>query len=188
MTGAPVFRHVDERLGEFAIRPVDPVDARRLHRWLTHPKSVFWQLQDADLAEVARMYEVIAADPARDAYIGMHRGRPAFLVERYDPRVSLADVYPGRLGDIGMHFLVAPAERPIHGFTRAVIVVVMELLFADPAVRRVVVEPDVRNEAVQILNAYVGFEVLDTVSLPGKDAYLSVCTRARYRATRGAGP
>ncbi|GAB3980984.1 desferrioxamine E synthetase DesD [Actinoallomurus acanthiterrae] len=60
----------------------------------------------------------------------------------------------------------------------------MELLFADPGTRRVVVEPDVRNTAVHALNAAVGFEVAGTVSLPGKQALLSVCTRERYEATR----
>jgi RimJ/RimL family protein N-acetyltransferase len=84
-----------------------------------------------------------------------------------------------------MHFLVAPADRPVHGFTHAVIVTVMELLFSDPAVRRVVVEPDVRNRAVHALNAAVGFRVSGPVILPDKEVLLSMCTREQYEAATG---
>jgi RimJ/RimL family protein N-acetyltransferase len=59
---------------------------------------------------------------------------------------------------------------------------VMDALFADPATRRVVVEPDVRNEAVHELNATVGFRVVGEVELPNKRALLSICTRAAYEA------
>ncbi|CAM5499116.1 hypothetical protein SBADM41S_01433 [Streptomyces badius] len=38
--------------------------------------------------------------------------------------------------------------------------------FADPSVRRVVVEPDVTNSAVQALNKAVGFEVLREIAKP----------------------
>ncbi|SDZ29709.1 Protein N-acetyltransferase, RimJ/RimL family [Micromonospora pattaloongensis] len=180
-----VFTRTDERLGKFTVRPVDPFgDAALLHRWVTHPKSAYWLMQDADEAAVVREYATIAARPDHDAFLGLHEGRPAFLVERYDPGRELGGVYDVQPGDVGMHFLVAPTDTPVHGFTRAVIVTVMELLFADPATRRVVVEPDVRNTAVHALNAYVGFRVVDTVRLPTKDAYLSICTRDQYEASR----
>jgi RimJ/RimL family protein N-acetyltransferase len=168
----------------FSVRPVEPVaDAPLLHRWVTHPKAAFWQMQDADVARVEREYQEIAASPSHDAFIGLHAGRPAFLFERYDPAHDpVGRAYPVRVGDVGMHFLVAPTDRPVHGFTRAVIAEVMEVLFADPATRRVVVEPDVRNEAVHALNATVGFRVVGEVELPNKRALLSICTRGAYEA------
>jgi RimJ/RimL family protein N-acetyltransferase len=86
-----------------------------------------------------------------------------------------------------MHFLVAPPETPVHGFTLAVITTVMETLFADPGVRRVVVEPDVTNHAVQALNKAVGFEVIREITKPEKQALLSACTREQFEAaTTGA--
>ncbi|GII24028.1 GNAT family N-acetyltransferase [Planosporangium mesophilum] len=182
-----VFTHAHQRLGEFTLRAVDPVaDADLLHRWVTHPRSAYWLMQQATLADVVREYQTVAARPGHDALLGLHEGRPAFLVERYDPHHELGGVYPVQPGDVGMHFLVAPTDTPVAGFTRAVIVTVMELLFADPRTRRVVVEPDVRNTAVHALNAYVGFRVVNTVRLPNKTAYLSICTREQYEAARGA--
>ncbi|MEU8060845.1 GNAT family N-acetyltransferase [Microbispora bryophytorum] len=183
-----LFRRTDARVGELAVRRLDPeADAPTVHAWVTHPKAVFWMMRDADVAGVAKEYREIVDHPHRDAFLGLVNGRPAFLVERYDPaRVELAGRYDAEEGDAGMHFLCAPAETPVHGFTLAVITTVMELLFADPTTRRVVVEPDVRNTAVHALNAAVGFEVAGTVALPDKDALLSVCTRARFLAATGA--
>lgn len=174
-------------IGELTLRPVDPAaDGDRLYRWLTHPKSEFWRMRDATRDEVVREFDRIAAHPRHDAFLGLHNGEPAFLAERYDPRDHLAGVYPVGTGDVGMHFLVAPTDVPVHGFTRAVLAAVLDHLFADPAVARIVVEPDVRNTAVHRLNRAAGFRVLDTVAVAGKRAYLSVCTRADYRAARAA--
>lgn len=185
---APFYTRTDPALGEFSLRPVDPAaDAALLHGWVTHPKAVFWLMQDCDLPAVEKEFARIAADPYHDAFLGLHNGTPAFLVERYDPaHRELVGIHTARPGDIGMHFLTAPTSTPVHGFTRAVITTVMEMLFADPDTHRVVVEPDARNTAVHALNKAVGFEIQRTVSLPSKDAYLSTCTRDQFlAATRG---
>ena len=81
-----------------------------------------------------------------------------------------------------MHFLCAPTDTPVHGFTLGVITTVMAWLFSDPDVRRVVVEPDVRNTAVHALNEAVGFTVIGPVAKPEKEALLSICTRASFEA------
>ncbi|GAB3980981.1 hypothetical protein GCM10029978_080500 [Actinoallomurus acanthiterrae] len=107
-----VFSRTDDVLGEFALRPVDPAgDAALLHEWVTHPKSVFWMMGDASPSDVVAEFEAIAARPGHAAYLGLHEGRPAFLVERYDPRRELGEVYDARPGDVGMHFLTAPPAR-----------------------------------------------------------------------------
>ncbi|WP_413807621.1 GNAT family N-acetyltransferase [Streptomyces sp. OE57] len=188
MTPPPIFEHKDARLGAFALRALDPAaDAELLHGWVTHPKASYWMMLEADVAEVAAEYRRIHEHPHHEAFIGLHEGRPAFLAERYDPsRVELAGLYPARPGDVGMHFLCAPTGTPVHGFTLAVINAVMEFCFSDPHVRRVVVEPDVRNDAVHALNAAVGFEIVEQIAKPEKDAYLSICTRERFEAARTA--
>jgi RimJ/RimL family protein N-acetyltransferase len=173
---------------DFSFRPVDPSgDAELLHGWVTHPKCAYWLMQDASLADVVEEYRTIDEKPRHDAFLGLHEGRPAFLVERYDPAAELGAYYTAEPGDVGMHFLVPPTTEPRHGFTRAVIAAVMELLFSDPATRRVVVEPDARNTAVHKLNTYVGFEVAATIRLPHKDALLSICTREQYGTSRARG-
>ncbi|OEV08693.1 GNAT family N-acetyltransferase [Streptomyces nanshensis] len=178
----------DPRLGDFALRPVDPAnDAELLHRWVTHPKSAFWLMQEASLTDVEREFMSIAAAEHHDAFLGLHEGEPRFLAERYDPaHVELKGLYEAEPGDVGMHFLCAPTDTPVHGFTLAVITTVMDMLFADPHTRRVVVEPDVRNTAVHALNEAVGFRIERTVAKPEKDAYLSMCTREQFETARDA--
>ncbi len=123
----------------------------------------------------------------------------AFLAETYDPAHSPiaphAEVLPG---DLGMHVLVAPTDTPVHGFTATVFAAVVAHCFTllghgGVPTARVVVEPDVRNEAIHALNARAGFVVERELELPDKTALLSTCTRAQWesselgRAHEGAG-
>ncbi|MFD9432948.1 GNAT family N-acetyltransferase [Streptomyces sp. NPDC060002] len=171
-------------VGRLTLRPLDPVeDAELLHGWVTHPKSAYWMMQNAKLVDVERAYMDIAADEHSHALIGLHDGEPAFLMEHYDPaHRELVGLYEPRPGDVGMHFLVAPTDRPVHGFTRAVITAVMARLFDDPATSRVVVEPDVSNTAVHALNEAVGFVPEREIQKPEKRALLSFCTREQFVA------
>jgi RimJ/RimL family protein N-acetyltransferase len=177
----------DAAVGRLTLRPLDPLkDAELLHSWVTHPKAAFWMMQEAELVDVERAYMENTADEHHHALLGLHDGVPAFLMEYYDPRHrELVGLYEPRPGDVGMHFLVAPTDRPVHGFTRAVITSVMAHLFADPATERVVVEPDVSNTAVQALNEAVGFVPEREIQKPEKPALLSFCTRERFVAATG---
>ncbi|WP_320779026.1 GNAT family N-acetyltransferase [Streptomyces sp. CRN 30] len=173
-------------IGTLTFRPVDPLtDAELLHDWVTHPKAAFWLMQNARLQDVERAYMEIAADEHHHAHLGLRDGVPVFLMERYDPAErELVGLYEPAPGDVGMHFLVAPTDTPVHGFTRAVITAVMEELFADPATRRVVVEPDVHNKAVHALNAAVGFVPDREIDKPEKRALLSFCTREQFEEAK----
>ncbi len=172
----------------FTFRTLDPLkDAELLHAWVTHPKAAFWMMQDASLVDVERAYMEIAADEHHHALLGLQDGVPAFLMEKYDPaHRELVGLYEPRPGDIGMHFLTPPTDRPVRGFTRSVITAVMAHLFEDPAVERVVVEPDVSNKAVHALNEAVGFVPEREIDKPEKRALLSFCTREQFLASRGA--
>ncbi|MFV2087060.1 GNAT family N-acetyltransferase [Micromonospora sp. LOL_021] len=172
---------------------VEPLDvaghADLLHAWITHPRSVFWGMPDADLDTVRREYQRIDANPHHHAWLGRLDGVPLFLTETYEPAHSeLADHYPVQPGDVGMHVLVAPPDgEPRHGVTSAVMRTVMAFIFTDPAHHRVVVEPDVRNEAIAVKNAEAGFVVDRLIQLSDKQARLSFCSRAAFTASRLGG-
>jgi RimJ/RimL family protein N-acetyltransferase len=165
-------------------RPIEldsGAEMEMLHRWVTHSKAKFWLMQDFDVEQVRQEYRRIARHPHHEAFLGLVEGKPAFLAERYDPRhVELAGLYEHQDGDVGMHFLCAPSDTPIHGFTRAVLTAVVKWIFSDPTAQRVVVEPDIRNTAVHTLNAAVGFHIVGPISKPEKQALLSVCTRQDF--------
>lgn len=157
----------------------DATTVRLLHAWVSHPRSVFWQMGGAGVDEVAREYERISESADHHAWLGRVDGEPTFLAETYDPaRSELADLDEVRPGDLGMHLLVAPpGGTPRPGLTRAVFGAVLRHCFADTRVRRVVVEPDVGNEAVLRLNARAGFTRVRDVDLGHKTAALSFLAR-----------
>lgn len=173
-------------LGTMTVEPLDVTAyAGHLHAWITHPRSIYWGMPDADLDAVRCEYERIDADPHHHAWLGRLDGEPLFLAETYEPAHSeLATHYPVQPGDVGMHVLVAPpAGGQRHGLTSAVMRTVLEFIFADPAHLRVVVEPDVRNEAIAAKNAEAGFVVDRLITLSDKQARLSFCTRAAFAAS-----
>lgn len=189
MKAPATFRHHHESLGDFGLRPVDPAgDAPLLHEWVTDPKSKYWMMSEASIADVWAEHESIAASEHHFAYLGIHQFRTRFLVEVYDPAHSeLAGVYPVAEGDVGMHVLTAPTDTPIPGFTRGVMRTVMELLFTGFDAKRVVVEPDTANTAIHRINEWAGFRVERTVPLEGKQALLSFCTQADFEQSAARG-
>lgn len=178
--------------GLLAVEPVVPErDAAVVQSWLAHPASSWWEMGDLDVDGVRDYLTGVQADPAQAAWLGRRDGEPCFLVETYDPAaVLLTDVWAAEPGDVGMHLLVAsvPAGGRVHGLTsavmRAVVVHCRDVLGA----RRVVVEPDVRNTAVQAKNAEVGFRALRQVDVDGKRALLSVLDTDRIGVPDDDGP
>ncbi|MCC8906999.1 GNAT family N-acetyltransferase [Curtobacterium sp. GD1] len=175
-----------------AVEPVDPDrDAALVQSWLAHPASSWWGMGHLDVDAVRTYLADVQADPAQAAWLGRRDGVPVFLAETYDPaRVLLTDVFAAEPGDVGMHLLVAPppADGRVHGLTSAVMRTVVEHCRDVLGARRVVVEPDVRNTAVQAKNAEVGFRVLRVVEVDGKRALLSVLDTDRIGLPEGDGP
>lgn len=167
---------------EFTIVPLEvDRDAEVLQRWVTHPRSRYWGMSSATVDDVRTAYSGIAAADHHEAFLGLRDGEPMFLTERYDPAHDpVGRTYRPMPGDIGMHVLVAPPDEPIAGLTTAVFRTIMTFLFADPTVRRVVVEPDVRNDKILRLNERMGFRRERIVDLPDKQAWLSFCTRRQH--------
>ncbi|WP_427889808.1 GNAT family N-acetyltransferase [Kribbella sp. GL6] len=178
----PTYRRFVAGVGTLSLRPFDlDTDVEVLHSWVTQPYARYWGLLDASVDDVRAEYLRIASTAHHRAFLGEHDGRAAFLMERYAPASdAVGQVYDVAPGDVGMHVLVGPPVARIGGFTGAVFETIMDSLFSDPLVDRVVVEPDVRNAKIQALNARMGFRKHSIVTLPDKQAWLSFCTRDQY--------
>lgn len=163
----------------FEFRPVAvDRDLPVLHDWLSQPRAAAWHLVGASQQAVAAEYRRMTDEPSETAWLVRENGHPLALVETYDPACSpLAEVFPVRDGDAGLHLFMAPADQPVSGMTRAVMAAALDLLWADPAIQRVLVEPDVHNHAVRAVNRAAGFHEIREVSLPDKTACLSMVER-----------
>lgn len=171
----------------FTFRPLAPEsDAALLHSWVTQPYATFWDMQDFSREQVAAAYTQIQSSGHHHAVWGLEDGKPVFLMEEYAPGLSnLATAYAIQPGDVGMHMMVAPpGGAPRQGFTAAVMEAVLNRLFKDPRVERIVVEPDAQNTRIHALNARLGFVPAGKVDLGSKEALLSFCTRADFHEAR----
>lgn len=167
---------------DFGLRPLElDADIAVLQRWFALDYARFWNMQDKIVAEVRAVYAKLIGSGHAMAYAGLQRGQLAFLVECYDPaHDELGRHYRVEPGDVGMHFFVGPTSAPQRGYTRAVFRTLMRFIFERLEARRVVVEPDVRNDKVHVLNRAMGFAYHGTVRLPEKLAALAFCPRESF--------
>jgi RimJ/RimL family protein N-acetyltransferase len=179
------FARLEPGVARFTLRPLEPAaDAALVHRWVTSPHAGFWNMADKTREEIEAFYAGLTASGHALAELGSADGRPAFLTELYDPRHDqVGEHYAPAPGDRGMHVLVGPAETRVAGFTLGVMRTIMARLFADPAVSRVVVEPDIRNDRIHALNRKVGFVYDRPVRFREKTAHLAFCTRDAFLAS-----
>lgn len=167
--------------GTFELRPIDPeTDLELIHQWVNLDYAVYWGMTGFSLEEVKAAYQNILKHSK--VYIGLFHSEVAFLLECYNPSEDLiGHYYTVEKGDQGMHILVAPPKMPVKSFTWNIFTVIMDFLFSHPEVKRIVVEPDLRNDKIHLLNKKAGFEYQKTIELPHKTAYLAFCTEEQYR-------
>jgi len=171
-----------EDLGELQIRSFDlRKDTKTIHDWVKRPYAVYWGMQGFTVIQVEEEYEKLTQLKHHHVCVGMLQNKPVFLMEYYDPHTDdISDHYEVLPGDLGMHILVAPVEKKVSKFTWKVFTTVMDFLFTNPMVQRIVVEPDIHNEKIHVLNTNAGFKYIKEVQLPHKKAHLAICTREDY--------
>ncbi|WP_067861879.1 GNAT family N-acetyltransferase [Aeromicrobium erythreum] len=172
----------------FTHRPLDPVaDLDLVHGWVTQERAEFWGMTDYTREEVGEVYAYLDSLSTHHAYLVLELpgegagtpecGVPVAIFQTYEPRHDpVGEAYPVREGDLGVHLFVGPGE-PRSGFTGSLVAYVLRVLLADPAVRRLVVEPDVRNERSVSRFLREGFERGPVVDLGHKTAQLAFLPR-----------
>jgi penicillin amidase len=194
--GEEVWRREFGPDGVVTAHMLDPdADADVLHRWFTQPRAAFWGMGGHTRDEVRDTYAFVESLPTHHAYLVRWDGEPVVLVQAYHPEHDpVATAYDVRPGDLGMHFFLGsrgPTAR--HGSPEdpwSVLGPTMrELLFAAPGTRRLVAEPDARNEKALHRMTVMGFtagEVVRFESPQGpKEARMVYLTRERALGQMG---
>ena len=182
-----VFERTVDGFGTVRLVPVVPeADAGLIHGWVTQERARFWGMLDADRDRVREIYGYLDGLSTHHAYLVLRDGRPVALFQTYEPEHDpVGERYEVRPGDFGVHFLVGPAEGGREpGFTGTLCAVLLEFVFADPGRKRIVAEPDVRNEKMITRLLRTGFELGPEIDLPGKRARLCFFRRETYEALR----
>ncbi|MBQ1043712.1 MULTISPECIES: GNAT family N-acetyltransferase [unclassified Micromonospora] len=175
-------------LGELALAPVRPDrDADLLHGWVIRPRNRFWGMGSHTVDQVREIYAFVDGLDTHHAYLIRLDGEPIGLFQTYQPEADpVGERYPVRPGDVGTHLLLDPPRRYPRGVTSAVFPALMRFLLRDPAARRIVVEPDVRNDAMLRRLRIEGFTLGDEIDMPDKRARLAFLTRERFEADHPA--
>lgn len=162
--------------------PVDPAaDAPLIHAWATEPRGRFWGMADHSVDEVREVYEFLDGLTTHHAYLVRLDGRPGALFQTYQPEADpIGECYDVQPGDFGVHFMMAPADKPAPGFTGLMMGVLAEFAFRDRSVRRIVVEPDARNDKAIARMVRFGFRPGELIELPHKTARLAFLDRETY--------
>ncbi|WDZ86519.1 GNAT family N-acetyltransferase [Micromonospora cathayae] len=174
-TSEPVWRRHVDGFGEVTVRPVAPdTDADLIHDWVTRERARYWGMRDADRERVRDVYAYVDSLPSHHAYLIHRDGRPVGLFQTYEPTADpVGECYDVQPGDFGIHLMVAPPDGgPEPGFTGAVLGAFLEFVLADPAHRRIVAEPDARNDRAIARLARAGFVPGPQIDLPEKRAQL----------------
>ncbi|MGC0330971.1 RimJ/RimL family protein N-acetyltransferase [Streptomyces sp. SAI-170] len=177
--------------GTVRVLPLDPAaDAPLLHRWVSEERAAFWGMTDLTETQVAEIYAHMDTLDTHHAFLLERDGEPVALLQTYEPDADrVSECYDVRPGDIGIHLLLAPAgpggARP--GWTGALARAIFSYALLTLDRRRIVVDPDVRNDKAVALFHKLGFEAgpavvlpeidLPDVYLPEKNAQLAFITR-----------
>ncbi|WP_438425662.1 GNAT family N-acetyltransferase [Aquimarina macrocephali] len=169
--------------GDIHIRHFDiETDSTVLHDWVNRDYAVFWGMQQSSVEKVKAEYAKLILPDHYDIFVGVYKERPVFVLERYHPQHDLiGKYYPAQNNDCGIHIIVAPSsEGKIENFTWYMFDTIMNFVFRDEKVHRIIVEPDIRNKKMFAICQRVGFQLDTIVELPHKTAQLAFLTRQKH--------
>ncbi|MEU5157615.1 GNAT family N-acetyltransferase [Glycomyces sp. NPDC021274] len=175
-----VFAQHLEGFGTVSIVPLRPAeDLDLIYGWVTEERAKFWGMTEHSRDHVLEIYEYLDGLDTHHAYLMLRDARPIALLQTYEPDADpVGEYYEVEPGDFGMHLLVAPAGGNAQaGFTGVLMGVLAGFLFADPKRRRIVVEPDARNEQAAARLRRIGFTFGPEIQLPHKTARLAFIRR-----------
>lgn len=170
--------------GTVVIRPFKiKEDSVFLQQWVTKEYAVFWGMQDASLEEVKEEYSQLLEPEHYDVFVGLFNDKPAFVLERYNPQQDiLNNFYKTKTSDSGVHIIIAPPKVPkIRDFTWFMFRSIMDFVFTNSMIDRIVVEPDIRNKKMFALCQRMGFQLAKVIELPNKIAQLAFLTKSNYQ-------
>ncbi|MEU9588166.1 GNAT family N-acetyltransferase [Streptomyces sp. NPDC048193] len=174
LSRTPVHEQTLDGFGTVRILPLDPTaDAGVIHRWVSEERAVFWGMNGLTRDQVTGVYAHMAGLDTHHAFLVVKDGEPVALFQTYEPEADrVSECYDVEPGDVGVHLLLAPAAsedgaRP--GWTAALSGALVAYVLLGLDRRRIVVDPDVRNDKAVARFLKQGFTTGPRVVLPEVD-------------------
>ncbi|QRV39094.1 acetyltransferase (plasmid) [Streptomyces californicus] len=172
--------------GTVSMRPVVPAsDADTLHAWVSQERARYWGMLGADRARVHEVYTYVDSLTTHHAHLVHLDGNPVALFQSYQPEHDpVAECYEVQPGDYGIHILIAPPDGPNRpNFTGHLLGYFLTHLLENPDRKRIVAEPDARNDRAIARFLRAGFTKGPEIQLPDKRAQLVFLNRENHRRT-----
>lgn len=185
VTGRPgelVHTAHDAALGTIEVFVLDP-DAHLdvIHAWVTQPRARFWGLGDLSRQELRDLYAYVDGLDTHHAFLVFRDATPVVLLQTYEPEHDpVGECYAVEPGDVGLHLLLGDRGAPVAAFSTRIMRVLGDFLFDSPDAKRLVIEPDVENEAALQRMLRSGFEPGPVIDLPTKRGQLAFLSRERW--------
>ena len=140
-------------------------------------------MPNATLEDVAQEYTKLTTPEYYDVFVGMFNNEPSFVLERYNPKLDVINnFYKAEESDCGIHIIIAPPKAPkTPNFTWFMFRSIMDFVYTNSNINRIVVEPDIRNKKMFALCQRIGFQLANIIELPNKTAQLAFLTRTNYQ-------
>jgi len=151
-----------------------------IFNWVQLPYAKkFWQMDHLSFDQLHAHYAQVLQSGHNDSLIGYFNGAPVCQVEvYYCLHDEISHHYTASLGDLGIHFLMAPISgKKIDNLSVTMMQSIIRLLFASAGVDKIMGEPDIHNQKANTLVKKAGFVFKKKISMSYKQANLYECTR-----------
>ncbi|MBA2948045.1 acetyltransferase [Streptomyces sp. PSKA28] len=175
-----VYEQTVDGFGTVRVVPVDPAgDLDLIHDWVAEERARFWGMRDVGRERVLEIYEFLDSLTTHHAYLIHRDDKPVALFQTYEPEHDpVGECYDVQPGDFGIHLMVGPpGGAPEPGFTGTLLSVFLTFVLSVPGRRRIVAEPDARNDKAIARLVRQGFVRGPQVDLPEKRAQLVFLSR-----------
>lgn len=166
----------------FTFRPLVEDDLPLLREWLNRAHlQAWWREEEVSLEGLREKYlpRIAGADVARP-FVALLDGEPAGYIQVYDASTG-PEWWPDRPGPgvVGIDQFLADGDRLGWGLGTAMVSAFVEILFRDPSVREVRVDPRPDNLRAIRCYAKVGFREVGRITTPDGPALMMVLPRPR---------
>jgi RimJ/RimL family protein N-acetyltransferase len=156
-------------------------DLDMLYRWMHEPHVIpFWNLAISYNAYKKHLQQFLN-EPHQMLHIGSINEVPMSYWETYWAQEDIiGKTYQVDPFDQGVHLLFGPPSYLGKGYALPLLKTMVYRLFLYEKTKRVVAEPDIRNEKMIHIFKKCGFEMQTIVELPDKQAALMFCYREPF--------
>ncbi|MFI8688218.1 GNAT family N-acetyltransferase [Rossellomorea sp. NPDC077527] len=156
-------------------------DAVLIHKWMmedhVHP---FWNL-NIPLDQFQSHLKKALSDSHQTLYTGYLDGVPMSYWEAYLVKGDvIEETYSSAPYDQGVHLLIGEKEYLGKGLSLPLLRAMVSFQFHERETKKVVAEPDIRNDKMIHVFQKCGFQAVKHIDLPDKTGLLMFCERSEF--------